>query len=157
MTSYVGLDISLTATGLVVLDGSLRLVHTQLIKTKPKDFTSQEARYWHIAREIMLALRPHRPLEVDIEGPAFSMKEKRIYECAAVVRHELWKRKVEFNILAPSSLKKFGTGNGRASKDEMVAAAQLAHPEIKDDNIADAYHLAVHCHRRVSSFPDSLE
>jgi len=41
---------------------------------------------------------------------------------------------------APTSLKKFAVGNGRASKDEMVLAAKKfwPHQEIKTDDQADA-------------------
>lgn len=40
-----------------------------------------------------------------------------------------------------SSLKKFATGNGRATKDDMVAAAKARGWELQDDNEADALFL----------------
>lgn len=38
----------------------------------------------------------------------------------------------------PRELKKFATGNGNASKDEMIAAAQLLDWRVQDDHQADA-------------------
>jgi Holliday junction resolvasome RuvABC endonuclease subunit len=46
-------------------------------------------------------------------------------------------------VLPPTSLKKFVTGKGTASKDDMVKAVQEKWaPDIKNNNIADAYGLA---------------
>lgn len=48
-----------------------------------------------------------------------------------------------FIILAPTSLKKKATGDGKASKVEMVVAASRICREIGDSDQADALHCAV--------------
>lgn len=48
-------------------------------------------------------------------------------------------------ILPPTSLKKFVTGKGTASKEDMIKAVQLNWAEdVTNNNIADAYGLAVY-------------
>lgn len=42
----------------------------------------------------------------------------------------------------PLSLKKFATGNGHATKEQMIEAARTIGVDVKSDNIADAIHLA---------------
>jgi len=52
---------------------------------------------------------------------------------------------VEFDIsykgLMGTSLKKYATGSGKASKEEMVLTAKQRYGKVKDDNQADALHL----------------
>lgn len=66
-----------------------------------------------------------------------------VFRCVAADHHL---RVVE---IAPSSLKKAATGNGRASKEEMVAAARALGCDPADDNEADAFHAWIwHADRR---------
>ena len=46
-------------------------------------------------------------------------------------------------IIAPTALKQFVTGSGRADKQAMLSEIQKLDPEIKDDNVADAYGIAL--------------
>jgi Holliday junction resolvasome RuvABC endonuclease subunit len=45
-------------------------------------------------------------------------------------------------VIAPGTLKKEATGNGRASKPEMLAKARETFPECPNHDVADAYFLA---------------
>ena len=47
-----------------------------------------------------------------------------------------------FNV---GTIKKFATGRGNASKAEMIAAAEMLGFQPKDDNEADAIHIARLC------------
>ncbi len=53
------------------------------------------------------------------------------------------KKEVPFKVVAPGTLKKFVTGDGRAKKDLMLLKVYKKWGvEFDDDNLADAYSLA---------------
>lgn len=139
----VGLDLSLTSTGMS--DG---ITHGA-IGTGPE--MSLEERLHVILCSVMAfvrqsprvpALRPLADLVV-IEGGAFSRgaQSKAAEDLSGLrllVRYELWTQAVPFAIVSPTALKKYTTGDGRASKQQMVAAlserhgADLSSVKVKD-------------------------
>ena len=64
------------------------------------------------------------------------------------IRNMILKEEVQFNIIAPTSVKKFAVGNGGAEKDVMIASwkkldnniANIS--EVKVDDLADSYFIA---------------
>lgn len=125
----VGLDLSLTSTGLS--DGR----STFVIQTKPSEVL--EARLGRLVQGAMdfVLWSPegrHQRLAdlVVIEGASYGSKGSGVEQLSALrlmVRHRLWKRGVPFALISPSTLKTYTTGNGRASKPEMVAAVDARH------------------------------
>ncbi len=78
-----------------------------------------------------------------IEGYAFGAKNARevVAELHSVIKLALYDKSIPFALIAPTSLKKFATGNGAAHKDEMVyEAARLGCP-ASDNNAVDAWWL----------------
>lgn len=65
----------------------------------------------------------------------------KLGEAAGVVKLRLFRMGVPFVLVAPKALKKFATGNGNASKDEMVAACKAAGGVPANDDEADAFWL----------------
>jgi Holliday junction resolvasome RuvABC endonuclease subunit len=60
-----------------------------------------------------------------------------------MIRIMLKKREINYSIIAPGTLKKFVTGDGRAKKDLMLLKVfKKWGVEFADDNLADAYSLA---------------
>lgn len=143
----MGLDLSLTGTGLVVVSSG-GVIHYELITTSKQSYPHDGERLLYIKKRIMKQARFYRPVLTCIEGAAMSGKEKRIYELAGTVKTFLVKQQLPYEIVHIGTLKKLATGYGRASKDEMVKAAQEFCPEVEDDNIADAIHLAREAFRR---------
>lgn len=95
------------------------------------------------------------PTFVAIEGYAYAMANQahQLGEVGGVVRTVLWGHCFPFRIHSPSSVKKFATGKGNATKEEMVAAARtrfafpfLSHVDRLEDrtveDLADATWLA---------------
>ncbi len=142
MTRVVGIDPSLTATGIADADGGL---HT--ITSKPDDGTVAD-RARRIAT-ITAQLRPHRLADahlVVIEGPAFS----RQGQAGVHLRAGLWWRivgllhsaGVPVAEVSPTALKRYATGKGNATKTAMALALQArAGIANEDDNQVDAYFL----------------
>lgn len=143
----VGLDLSLTATGL----GTTRSggpAGVQTIKSKgPKDATLEERRdrLHNLARDIQLAA-----LAADvvvIEQPAYNQTGGSHHD-----RSGLWWLVVDWLVdevptvveVAPQVVKKYATGKGNASKDEVLAAVvrRYADVDVANNNEADALVLA---------------
>lgn len=81
------------------------------------------------------------------ERPAGFHKNALIVEAALVGVLELFceENGIEYRAYSAKEIKKFGTGNGNASKEKMVEHSSKFKPGITDHNEADAvilYHLA---------------
>lgn len=144
----LGADLSLTATGVVVLeDGKIKdqlSIKSSKTGKKPID---EIKRLQGIVKELMEVVDKHKPEVVGIEGIAFmSRNTTSLAQLAGLnymVRNELVKRDIPFLIIAPTSLKKYITGAGNASKDIMMLETyKRYHVSILDNNICDAYGLA---------------
>ncbi|SFN66904.1 hypothetical protein [Mycetocola miduiensis] len=141
----VGLDLSLTGTGVAVIgeDG----IRTSLVTSKGKADASlqqRSARLIDLCQQIA-DLIPEGALVV-IEQPAYSQTGGSHHD-----RSGLWWLIVAYLHgihhvveVAPGTVKKFATGKGNAGKDEMLAAAIKRYPgaDVVNNNVADAVHLA---------------
>jgi Holliday junction resolvasome RuvABC endonuclease subunit len=110
-------------------------------------YGSDEERIEFIARTVMRCWRKWQPAAVGVEGYAFGAKGRGltiIHETAGVVKQDLYRREALVQIIGPTELKLYATGNGHASKEEMIAAAKARGFDPSDnDNLADAFLLAV--------------
>lgn len=80
-----------------------------------------------------------------LEGYAYDAAGRvfELGELGGVIKAEFYLREIPCISVPPTSLKKFATGNGSASKDRMIkAVAEKYGFETKNDNIADAVALA---------------
>jgi len=113
----LGLDISLTSTG--ISDG----LRSDAIQAGP---LRGEARMSHIAARIAEWVSAGARLAV-IEGPAYGRGSQSGHDELAglrwAVRYSLWVRRIPIAVVAPTALKKYTTGKGQATKEDMVAAA----------------------------------
>lgn len=152
----VGLDLSFRSTG--ISDGS----HTCVARTSDSDPTELRinrlsADCWNQiwACGIDYPGSPAHPTAdlVVVEGAAYGAKGDAVDQLAGLrwrVRCELHTMGIPFVIVTPSTLKAYATGNGRATKPEMVRAALDRHKvdfspvKIKDGryDMADAFALA---------------
>lgn len=128
--NVVGLDLSLTATG-VAFGGLAARISTK------KDGCERLA----AVRERVLEFLTPLPDLVGIEGYSFNSKYggERLGELGGVIRLQLWELGIPFVEIPPASVKKYATGSGTASKDEVLGAAirRLGY-ERDDHNEADA-------------------
>lgn len=148
----VGLDLSLTGTGLVILESGPNedIIRKQvLIKSKKKgDRPIDELeRICKIVYDIQNELKSTMIHIAVIEGMAFMAKNSTaLVQLAALnymVRKMLTEISIPFLIVAPTSLKKFVTGQGNAKKDVMLIEMYKRYGvTILDDNENDAYGLA---------------
>lgn len=128
-TAIVGLDLSLTATGICDRDGA------RVISSRQRGMTRLD--------DIVRLVEAHleRSYTVIVEGYSYASKNQahQLGELGGVVRWRLWTLGVEYVDVPPSALKKFATGKGNAGKPDMLAAAiRAGYDGPNDDNCVDA-------------------
>lgn len=139
--NVVGLDLSLTATGIATPNG----IDVIRVPLPPHATEWQRTRRLQslsalIDRRVRLAVAD----VVLIEEFAFAKSDAYAHalgELAGVVKVCFYQRGIPFVMVPLASLKKYATGKGNANKDQMLAAAVRQCPEIEDNNAADAYFL----------------
>ena len=141
---FVGLDLSYTGTGLIVLDNNGLILEQKLISTDSKNDT--EDRILKIGDEIDFIPKIIGLGGVYIEGPSYSSIGNQMLQMGALnffVRIFLRKKNVNYKIIAPPTLKKWVAGTGKAKKEMMLLHIYKRWGiEFEDNNLADAYGLA---------------
>jgi len=151
---FIGIDPSLCSTGFVCLNENGELEDSQLIKTVPAQVI--EERLIIINRTIQDLLDKYQIRHNDgykhealvyIEGLSFMAKGNAILQLAGLhffLRINLYKRfDLKYEIIAPTSLKKFVTGKGNSKKELMLLEVYKRWGiEFKNNNLADAYGLS---------------
>lgn len=131
--TVIGLDLSLSRTGIAEHDGTARVV---------KGKGDGVPRLLAIEKEVLAAVwrSPTKALAV-IEGYTYATTHAAhvLGELGGVIRVALWRDDVRYVVIAPGTLKKYATGKGNAGKIEVIQAAgkRLGY-EGHDDNEADA-------------------
>jgi len=154
----IGIDPSLTATGIVVFrDGKLELAETT--KNRPELGTIKRVTdiRFHIGSIIdNLETKEEwdnkwqAPDLIVIEGFSYGSKGRSVFDIAYLgwrIREDLERLKEQDNIpwleVPPSQLKKFATGQGNANKEIILQQAYKRWGyETHDNNVADAFVLA---------------
>ena len=147
---FVGLDLSLTGSGIVVLDESGSVVATALDGWKLDRSASVREkidRLVHIASTVMGVVHGAREggVVVGIEGYAYNQRGATadLGELGGVVKTQLWLGfEVEPRIVAVSTARKLVFGNGKTKKDLVLPTLRDRGFVFEDHNVADAYVIA---------------
>lgn len=138
-----GLDLSLTSTGLARIEGNL--IQTGLLKPKSTGHQRMEFLRSQIAMHCLKADL------IVIEGPSYGSpagSQRGHHERAGlwwIVTQMLWEAQRPVAIVSPAELKRFATGKGNASKDEVLIAVVRRMPTpatFNGNDMADALVLA---------------
>ena len=132
----LALDLSITAPGLCLPDGT-----TRTVKTNAK---TGDRRLVHIVSEVGIALDGGADLVVMEEAPPGLKGDaiKAIHMVHGAVRLRLLESGTPYLLINPTTLKAYATGNTRADKTAMaIAALKRADREFADDNQCDAWWL----------------
>lgn len=156
----LGIDQSLSCTGLVILDDSNdipNMVYHGVIKTSKKDGSIFE-RFNIISNRILKLIRVYNIDTINIEGLAFGRIPGNASRDLAglqgvIISNILEVYNKESIIIAPKAVKKFATGSGNAKKEDMIEAvpeihrSQFIESGFKKStgifDLADAYHIAL--------------
>lgn len=136
----VGLDLSINRTGIARADGT-----TEAIKCRPAD---GDRRLLTIRAALRRVLDEDRPHLVSIEDlPRDSHAAKIVGFVHGIVRAELAEIALPYALITGATLKSYAADHGRASKEDMAAAAYLTagveFPGDKGGDECDAWWLRV--------------
>lgn len=163
MSLYLGIDQSYGGFGLSKIytrpDGDRHQTIVQkfpLAKYKSSGHRLHYVRTW-LVTQISAAWIDYTVME----GYARDARNRREEsgEIAGVVKEALYEILADtpMMIVPPKQLKKFATGNGNASKEDMKASAlERWGEEFTDDNAADAFHAAKLAEALHAGFPSPL-
>jgi crossover junction endodeoxyribonuclease RuvC len=140
--SVMGVDLSLTATGLVVLGADGAILLAEVFKPKSRG----DDRLWDIACWVAEAVRLWEPSAYCIEAMAYGSPFNVVVlaEMHGAVRCERARRSLpQPYYVSPATLKKYATGIGKGEKGvvQMCVLEKWGHKFV-DNNLADAYVLA---------------
>ncbi|MCX4705684.1 hypothetical protein [Streptomyces sp. NBC_01373] len=117
----IGLDLSITSTGVCLPDGT-----TYRIKTRAKD---GDRRLLHVRNDIaddLAASRPHFAVIEDLPTKMHATALKIVGKLHGVVVGALLDADVPYAYVPPATLKRFAADKGNATKRQMADAAYLA-------------------------------
>lgn len=149
---FVGIDPSLTGTGVFILFGDkTEEFKTLELGTKPHKFNSSISRCLHIVDKTIDFIE--KELNDDYEigmiccEDYFSGRNPdsviKLAELGTLIRYKLLMKGYPFFVVAPKSLKKFITGNGNAKKNVIIKSVFTKWGyNLSSDNVADASGLA---------------
>lgn len=149
MTKYVGIDLSLTSTGLAIHDPQTVVpggcAETQTIRTKPvaPGYDAKLGRFQFISRRILGAFANDDDVSVFLEGPSYGSAGQATHDIAGnwwLLYEALTYDGCKITVIPPTIVKTYATGKGNAAKDAVLAAAIKRYPDIDipGNDIADA-------------------
>jgi Holliday junction resolvasome RuvABC endonuclease subunit len=154
MSTIVGIDPSLTSTGIAILVHGQPLTLTTVGHgtRNGKSYAHRSDRIVSQCRAIIDCLRTHTPrggydLAV-IEGPAYGANLPSAHDRAGLfwgLISTLRAKRIPTVVIPPATLKLWATGQGRADKTLMLATVRdwwPLPPSVRDHNQADAAALA---------------
>lgn len=145
---YIGLDISFTELGCIVLDASCDLIISKTVKTKKiNEKYNLEKRILSIQDGISFIQEYSNSLIVteEVLWSSGGQGSKQLAALQIFLRTGLYEQNVEFELIFPSTLKKWTAGKGNADKHDMITAVQTKWNFItKNNNLADAYAMAMY-------------
>ncbi len=138
----LGIDLSLTGTGLSVVEGD-RLLFSECYKPKNK---SGPTRLIEIRHKVSETIDKYQPELICIEGYSFGSRGRAVFqtgELGGLIRVLLHKTGIKWLEITPSQVKKFAAGVGNCGKDIIMQQVYKRWGmEFKTSDEADAFILA---------------
>ena len=142
--TFLGLDLSLTGTGIFVLRGAI--MRWREIATKPADFAHSLVRVEYIANEVVDYVNKFKPDFIVVEDYFTGRNPRAIIqlcELGTIVRYKLLKSGHPLLVVAPTQLKKFVLGKGSGPKELILKGVfKKWGVDVNSNNLADACTLA---------------
>lgn len=139
--NVAGIDFAISTPSICVIDGhsdphwlffsarkkdSGKLAHNiEGIHYKSDFFDDDMERFDFVIKKVINYLEDFDVQHVGLEGYSMGSKSSRLFqigEATGILKRILWESEIDYSIYAPTSIKKFATGNGRADKNGMASA-----------------------------------
>jgi len=141
---FMGLDLSLSSSGAVIIDDNYKILQKQVLST-----SSVGVERLYFLEEMLKGFLQEivgNILLICIEAPAYGISEGNLFhlgQWAGLVELTLFKLGKKYIFASPSQLKKYVMGSGKGAKQLMLLKTfQNFYEEFEDDNLCDAYGLA---------------
>lgn len=148
LMQYVGIDLSLTSTGLAIYRPTVSDVpETGTVISKPSPgknpYEAKLDRFQFITRRILHKFVDDDETRVFLEGPSYGSAGQATHDIAGnwwLLYEALTYDGCFITVVPPAVVKMYATGKGNASKDAVLAAAIKRYPDIDipGNDIADA-------------------
>jgi Holliday junction resolvasome RuvABC endonuclease subunit len=139
MLIIAGLDWSMTSPAVCVHKGdewsvenctfyyltqkSKFLICTDQIKgTLYEEYSSQQERFDNLSDWGLKIMNDNKTTKVGLEGYSYGSSGSRLFEIGentGLLKFKMWSFGIDFEVYAPTSVKKFATGKGNANKERM--------------------------------------
>lgn len=146
---FLGLDLSYSGTGVVILDIDGKVIKQEEISTKkdPNNLYDIETRMIFISEKIKKIIEEFNPITMTyVEDISYGSTGDGSTQLAGLnyfIRITLLNLNMPYYMITPSQLKKYITGNGQAKKELMLKEVYKRWgADFNSDNICDAYSLA---------------
>lgn len=136
--TVLGLDLSLTSTGLCL--GDVSSVVGDVLTTEKTKLRGPERLVY--LRDVVLGYARQADLVV-IEGYAYGRPNQahQVGELGGVIRVALFEEGIDFVTVPPAKVKKYATGKGNANKDQVLASVVHRTGQEMSNDEADAWTL----------------
>lgn len=142
----LGLDLAAECSGVALPDGSTLVIRApRQADRRRRTLADDLARLDRVATVVEDLLDRWRPVLVVLEDYAPGIRSSaahRLAEISGTVRRACWRAESALALVSPSQLKRYATGHGLASKQDMVdALAATGHPAPATHDETDAWWL----------------
>lgn len=141
---FVGMDPSYNSFAIVVIDKDGEIIEKKLLTSNTKD--EAEDRIINLEKDFSFIPNILCLHSVFLEGPSYSSDGSFMLQMGALhyyLRVFFRKKNINYKVIAPGTLKKFVTGDGRAKKDLILLKTfKKWGVEFAINDEADAYGLA---------------
>jgi Holliday junction resolvasome RuvABC endonuclease subunit len=121
------------------------------------EYKNDIERFYNLSHWAQRIIKKHKVNQVYIEGYAFNAVGRvfQIAENCGLLKYIIWKEKINFEVIAPTMIKKFASGKGNANKELMYESfTNETRVDIREkigiinnqwnpvSDIADSYYIA---------------
>ena len=142
MTVIAGIDYSMTSPAVCIHTGdewsvnnctfyylttkNKYLTHTDKVRgSLYEEFETQQQRFNNLSNWALGIINAHGAKKVGLEGYSYGSTGSRLFEIGentGLLKHKMWTDGIDFEVYAPTSVKKFACGKGNANKEKIWEA-----------------------------------